>query len=191
MSVQFLKPKYITKKINGVDIKFYAIPARMLFKLQDVATPVLNSMIALFKDRSDDSGRVMQDFTAGAEAGSKTEIMPVTLEIARYRDQHTHETLAKLISALTHPEAKLILGELLMSSMREEFKPKPSGFSDADILALVDAPDFDVDTLTALLGGVLEASKGMLGPLGHLAETVLKTVKARIGDVVQSASQTE
>lgn len=193
MTLQFLNPSFVTKEVNGDTIRFYAIPTSVLFRLHGLAAPIVNALTTLFKDGTSDVGRTIQEYEGDSDsgAGSRTEILPVSLEHAKYRDTAAREAVEALIGALTKDTTKLLIGDMVMSSMRDHFKRPKGGFPDPYILEFIDNSDLDVITLSHLLMGVLDASKGMLGPLGETAATMIRVLKLRLSSAAAALTVAE
>lgn len=191
MSVQFLKPKFIVREVNEKKLHFYSPPVLTILKLSDFATPLSHALIAVFQDVETDQGRVTQDYqTPDGEQGSKTAFEPLTVDLARYRDGSRRDAITKLIGSLTSTEARLMLGEVIMESLREEFERPKGGFTDEQVTEFIQDPDLDGATAVDLLSGVMEASKGIFGPFAEAATAVVEMFKTRVAAVIQ-ATKTE
>jgi len=188
MSVQFLKPKFIVKEVNEKKLHFYAPPVLTILKLSDFATPLTHALVAVFQDTNGDQGRVTQDYqTPDGEQGAKTSLEPLSVDLARYRDGSRRDAISKLIGGLTSPEARLMLGEVIMESLREEFTRPKGGFTPEQVKEFIENPDLDGSTAVDLLSGVMEASKGIFGPFAEAATAVVEMLKTRVGAVVEAA----
>ena len=186
MTRDFLKPKFIEREVNGTPLKFYSLPVSILFKIRDVATPVIKALVTVFKDTGEDAGRILQNYDnpRDGESGNRTEIMPISVDVARFRDVAIKESLTSLIEGLSNDTTRLLLGEVIMSSLRDTFERPKKGFSVEDIRTFMDDPNFDVETMTSLLTGTLEASKGMLGPLGQSVIEMFQVIKVKAAALV-------
>lgn len=188
MSVQFLKPKFISREVNGEKLHFYSPPVLTILKLSDFATPLTQALVTVFQDVEGDQGRVTQDYqTPDGEQGAKTSLEPLSVDLARYRDGSRRDAITRLVGSLTSPEARLMLGEIIMESLREDFERPKGGFKPDQIKEFIENPDLDGSTAVDLLGGVMEASKGIFGPFAEAATAILDMLKARVEDVVTAA----
>lgn len=179
----FLRPKFVEKQINDQPVRFYAIPYATFSDLQDSATDLVQGIVMVFRDRGIEGGTRSEKMQDLAEGGivEKTEILPVGVDLAKYRDAHLREAISRLTGELSSPKVKTSLAKAVMSSMRDVFGKGP--YSDEDANEFLNNPDLDVETLTSLVTGMVEASRGMLGPLAPMAGKIWALVKARIEEL--------
>jgi hypothetical protein len=180
-NLAFLNPKFIEKEINGSTLRFYAIPLAILFRLTDGAAPILSNLMPLFQDTSKDAGRTHKTFnTEEGEGGGASEYLPISVDLARYRDNRLQSTIEAALKALSAEPTRALLGEVIMSSLRDVFPRTKGALTPESVKEFINNPDLDVTTTVALFTGTMEASKGMLGPLGETAASFLRVAKVGV-----------
>jgi hypothetical protein len=165
----FLTPKYEVQEVAGRKVNFYAVSMRSAFKLRCIANPLARALTTLFQSPKRDAKTTLRNF-GGATLGSETEMEPTSASIIELRSKQRLAAIEELIGALTSDENALILGELLMDSMREDFD-RTAPFTPERVQTFLD--DLDVVSFKDCLLGVAAANKKVFGPLGKQMATAM------------------
>lgn len=166
----FLSPKCVSHKVGTGEfeqsINFYPVSVRVAFRLKTMAKPLAQAINTLFSEGKNDTGQTTR--TSVDPDGSRYEetvLEGVNPELAKYRDDRRDKAIAEIIEAFTDPKNQMVVSELLMDSMRDDFPRKPSA---EDINGFIES--LSVDVLMQMLMGVAKANFGVLE--GKLAEAV-------------------
>lgn len=180
MKPSFLTPTFEAHEVGGDTYNFWPVSLRVLFKLRCVATPLAKSLSTLFSVRERDTITESHDWTdvETGERGSTTKLLPASTELSEALHKRRTAAIEELVIALTERSNLLIVGEIIMDSMREDFPRNPSK---EQIAAFVDDEGMNVPTISALLVGVAKANKKVFGPLADtVSASLAKVVKEKV-----------
>ena len=168
----FISPRFEEHAIDGVTLRFYPVSVGLAFKLRDLAKPVAAAMAVLFADEKRDQGTVnrtipseFKNADGSVAMGSEFIMEPSAPSVIEKRTDRRSKAVADAIDALTCDSSRLLLGEIIMDSLRDEF---PRGSKDNPPVAEF-MSQLSCTALPQLLLGVVKANKEVLGPLGEAA----------------------
>lgn len=173
----FLTPNYIERTIGDQTFRFYPVSVVTAFKLRRIAKPLSKALSNLFTSKDRDFGTVHRKLKEGDE---ETIVEALTPAMAKTRVEQKGEAMQELVEALTSDENIEVLGELIISSLRETFPPGDKANPPArEFVSTLPLP-----RLVDLLWGVALANKDVLGPLTDrlhgLFSQIGEKVKARV-----------
>jgi len=164
----FLTPTFITHKVAEQELHFYPISVKFVFELKMLGKPMAQALAVLFTNKDSDTGATTQSIE-NSKAGVKeikTIVEPITVEIAVYRSNQKQEAFEALFDALTNQDNGMLLGRMLMDSLREMFDDKEREDRNR-ALELVKC--MDLTTLRDMITGLVKANAKVLGPLEDMA----------------------
>jgi hypothetical protein len=187
----FRERHFVEHEVCGQRLRFYPNRVGLLHDLAEVSKPVASALAALFSDRSQDAGMEEKISQQGDIIVKESVMQAVSAEIVTLRSKERDGAIDALLTAVSDPRNRLLLGRLLMDSLREEFpyhaeRPavdveeflygdgKPDGY-----------PGLDIPALTAMIGGWIKANAKQFGKVG---EQVAAELAGRIGGVRVSPS---
>jgi hypothetical protein len=178
----FFTQNSVLRTIGDRQYRFYPIGIKTTFKLKSVAKQ-LGKAFATFTTSTDRDSHV-QESVLTREDGSQrvAEDWGITPEMASLRLEQQTEAISDLIEAFAKEEHMAILAEIIMSSLRDEDfdGARPEQFLDSITL----------DILPDLLFGVVEANKGVLGPLSKMLQTKMQQNPSEEKEKQPDSSQT-
>lgn len=188
----FLVPEGITREVAGQKIVFFPVSVNALLQLQALARPLASALNVLFSDTSGDAKQERKTFVqrpATTERPAKdaqpldpieehtsTSIDAVSTDLVKFRATQREAAIDRLITALSQEESQVAIGKLLMSSMRNDFPSDPSAEDAREFMAQLPLPH-----LKECVFGLLEANKGVLGPLAGRLSPMLAGVAPLAG----------
>ncbi len=174
----FCKKQKITKRIQGEDVTFYAIPMGTILKFKHTAEKASGFVASLFTDTSKDvstetfSGpSEIKDGTGDAYINTQTATKEISASLASLRHKQKMDSIEGLVKSLFASEAQDLLVEIIIKSASDTF-------TEADAKDITEK--MDSGTFIQFLLGAFEASKegyaglgkslSLLGNLGKLKE---------------------
>ncbi len=188
----FRERHFVEHAVCGQALRFYPNRVGLLHDLAEVSKPVASAIAALFADRSTDAGFNEKVSQQGDIIVKETTAQAASPEVLLLRAKERDGAIEALLTAVADPRNRLLLGRLLMDSLREEFpyhgeRPaidveeflygdgKPDGY-----------PGLDVPALTAAIGGWIKANAKQFGKVG---EQIAAEIQGRFGGAVASPSR--
>lgn len=162
-------PSYYEHKVNNQLQRFYPVSVGLLFKLRRTASNVIKAISDMFVSVASDSKRI-DSTTTGRDVERTIVVEPITLEMAKYRDQQKSEAWSKIIESITDEETMSLLAEIIMDSMREVFAegaPNPAEF----------LKETKLPTLVQMVVGVAKGNQDVFGPLASKVGSVLSNLE--------------
>lgn len=166
----FLKPKYVTHEVNGVELRFYPMTLSLVIRLRAVGEPILRMMSHLQERLLSKKNLFGQSFVDTSDAGGfrriENTLQPITADLFDRQRKEAQETVEQIIKTTFNEDTPLLLAEVCVDSLREEYQDrKPGGRVDEDALQEM-FRDLDIGTLAQMLIGVGRANRKALGPFG-------------------------
>jgi hypothetical protein len=196
--VAFLEAsKSIDKKINDETVTFYEISAGKIFDLKNLAGPIGRLIDAMQKNQNSIASKTSRYGAGGDEpAGEIIELKAIEPKLEEQQALRRQRAITELIDTLTDDKNVRVLGEIIMDSMKDIF---PRGSADnppgSEFIKSVSLP-----ALGQLISGVIEANKGVFGPLGgkivsqiesKLDETLAERGVAEVAGTITPANPSE
>jgi len=160
----FLSPTFVEHEVQGTKLHFYPISVKFIFELKTLGKPIAQALATLFSDKENDTGTTIknvEDSKKGLKE-NETVIVPVSVEIAVLRDQQKQGAFEALFEALSEQDNAMLLGRMLMDSLREDFNDTER--EDRN-LALDFIKDMDFAVLRDMITGLVKSNAKVLGPL--------------------------
>lgn len=170
----FLAPTYEVSLVQNESVRFYSISVGMAFKLRNAGKSLAKALALLFTDTKKDAGSVYRKFE-GDSIGFESINDPITEKMAVLRSNQQSQAVQDVVDALTDPENVTLIGEIILSSLRDTFKDSDDRPTAQEFMAELPLP-----VLTDMLLGVAKANKRVLGPLGQTLSDLWPEVQALI-----------
>jgi hypothetical protein len=174
----FRQSQFVDHEVQGSKLRFYPNRIRVLHVLADVSRPVAAALASLFADQSRDSALNEKTMTEGETLIRESSVAAVSVDTIKMRAKEREDAIAKLVDAVSDKRNRLLIGQLLMDSLREEFpahtdRPVPEVeeflYGDGEGYEGIDLP-----TMGEMLTGWIKANSKVFGPVGE-------QVAARLG----------
>jgi len=171
----------VSVNINGEDVTFHEISAGKIFKLKGLASP-LGKLVDTFRRNEANVSSKSSKYAGqdGEPGGEIMEIMAIDPKLEEQQSKRRQYAIQEFIEALTDSQNIGALGEIIMDSMKDIFprgdRDNPPG---SEFIQNVPLP-----VLGQMIGGVIRANEGVLGPLG-------KTVRERLDQKLRDATLAE
>jgi len=183
----------VEQEVCGQTFRFFPNRIGLLHELADVAKPIAGALSVFFADHSADIGTVMENMTdASGVTISKTTIQPMSPETMKARGDERQTAITTLLESISDPRNRLLLGRLLMDSLREQFDYKNDrSAAEVEEFLLGDGQDYmglDLPALTGMLQGWIKANAKVFGAAA--GEQVAAAVRERLSGL-QTNSQSE
>lgn len=183
----FRTKHYIEHDVCGTTMRFYPNRMALLSEVRDLSAPVAKAISVLFADESRDSGTAVKRHREGEFYMEDITTEPISEEMATYRQNERERAIETIFNTLADKRSVIVLGRLLMDSLRDEFPYK----SDRDALEVEEFlygeegsdseyRGIDMPTLVALFGGWLKANQKVFGDTG---ERMVGVVRRRLEDL--------
>jgi len=189
---------FITETVCGSEIKFFPTRYAALGDLAKISKPMATALTTLFVESGREEAvttKNMKDIE-GFES-SEVSVQAITPELALHKSQERKNAVETIFSCIEDVNNRLILGKLLMDSMREEF-PYKHDRSPKEVIEWLEGSGkdddeytgIDIPTLTLLIGGFIKANAKSFGPQG---ESLVGAVKAKLSVLRENSpsAQTE
>lgn len=184
----------VDHSVNGQMLTFRPLSFAICLEMKEFLEPLASALAILMAPPNRDIKTVKQDthgFTRDdnrlASAESFVAFEPLSLEMARYRDEQRTQAIRQLGEALTKKSTQITVSRIILNSLRGSIEGvdgrNPSPDDCAEFLQ-----DVDLDSLGQLLEGVLQANKRLFGPLGGQAKDMLSRALKTAG---QSFAQSD
>jgi len=171
----FLSPTFISHKVGDKELHFYPISVKFIFELKMLGKPIAQALTSLFINKENDTGATTQSVEDSKKGYKeiKTTVDPITVEVAILRTSQKQEVFETLFEAISNQDNGMLLGRMLMDSLREDFDKKER--EDRN-LALEFIQLMDLATLKDMILGLVKANSKVLGPLESMAAQFSKTI---------------
>jgi len=174
----FKTPTFHTAEVNGEERHFYAASYGTSMKLKELAKPVVAAIATLLSDNPSDVGLIKNEvLTETSELETNTAYQPIAPELARLRSQERGEAFNKLCDALFLEGNRVVLCELIVDSLQEEFPERKKGMVRGEDIEWLQE-NCDLPTFMAMLKGVAFANANTFGPLAQRLTLAAKKFQA-------------
>lgn len=166
----FLTAKSIDHEVGGRTLKFYPISGAMLFQLREIAQPLVDLLLDIFKNDQDNSITEKQLQVDGSFTAEKV-VEAIDPELAKVRYDKRRETVEALVNGVFGNEIRDLFFKLVMDSLRETFdrseEGDPKNWPSPEELS----KQIPATNMFDLAMGLFKANKGIIGPfLGNLQQ---------------------
>lgn len=185
----FLSPKFEELDLGDRTIKFFPISASLLFQLKPIAAPILKAILEVMSSNVNDVSIEERSTHSATEGmtGNERIISAIAPELVRTRAELQSKSIDACLETLMSESSRLIVGRLLMDSMREEPGMGPAAARNATkVGAFVDS--IDAPTMVRMFVALSKANEEVLAPfMGAIpAQTA-----ARIKSAMSAAQPTK
>lgn len=179
----FRGKRFVEHEIEGTVFRFYPNRIALLEEAASLSQPIADALLTLLSGTKDsDAGSKFTRQTEGQFVREDSEVPAVTVEVLEYRKRERREALDKAFGTLADPRSRLLLGKLLMDSLRDEFEFKSDrtvseveeflyGDGEGDYVGL------DTPALIGFLTGWMKANARVFGSTG---ESLVGLAKKRL-----------
>lgn len=203
--LNFGEPTCVTCKVGESDIDFYPVSVGMMFKLRRLAKPLAQAISVLTAGGAKDTGQIYRQVgdpvrdadgkpiivgegdSATTIRDTETIAEAITPELAELRSKQKTEAVESLVSACMDEDNLVIIGSIIMDSMRIPNADRPPAKEFINSIPTDKLPD--------LILGVGKANKGVFGPLaGKLSPLFTRAQQAldeRLSDENEEQSKSE
>jgi hypothetical protein len=181
--MSLFRSKTITSTVSGTEVEFWSLSFPVMFQLKSAVGPVSKVVMNLFRGGKNDVSRFQED--SRDKDGAPVRVvqeMAISPEMARMRTEQINKTIQEALDGLFADQNRLLIGKVMMDSMRGICPRKPDNKQIEDFLA-----DLDLGQVVEILQGVAKANAEVFGPL---VRTWLNQAAALLRDRVSSASPT-
>jgi len=194
---------FVEREIDGRTFRFYSNRIALLEELAEVSKPVGLAISSLL-DRDETRNvttenfkeKVRKDLRANTETADstidRTIVAAPTPEISRHRRQERESAVNQILGAVASKPNRILLGKLLMDSLREEFDYDPARKTDqVEEFLYGDGESYEglsLPMLVQLCQGWLAANAKVFGDLG---EKVTAMVKEKLAELQTPPPTTE
>lgn len=194
----------IEKTIDDRQFKFYSNRIALLEELAEVSKPVGLAIAALLdKDETRNvtteqfADKVRKDPKTGVETSEnsiqRTIIGARTPETSAHIRQEREDAINSILGAIASKPNRVLLGRLLMDSLRDEFPYKKDGYSAAEVEEFLYGDDagyegLSLPMLVQLCQGWLAANAKVFGDLGEKVTAMVKEKLAELQTPPQAPS---
>lgn len=193
----------VEHEVNGNQLRFYPNRMGLLTELAEMSKPIAHALLTLFGEARSDSTSVSEsykdkprkDLKTGVETSEsvvdKITVEAVSPEIADHRRKERQGAIDELLDGFSSVRNKLLLGALIMDSLRDDFpykKDRPA--IEIEEFLYGDKGDYtgiDAPMLVQLVAGWLKANSKVFGPAG---EQVAELVRGKLA-ALQNRSVSE
>lgn len=188
----FRGKRHVEHEVEGQTFNFYPNRIALLQEAAELSQPVAEALMTLMHGpKESDNGSKFTRQNDGDFSREDTEVEPPSVELLEYRRKERADALSAIFGALGDKRSRLMLGKLLMDSLRDEFKfdqERSTGeveeflYGDGDQYEGIDTP-----TLMAFLSGWMKANARVFGKSG---ESLVGLVRKKL-DNLQDVSLSE
>lgn len=158
------KSKSVMSKVGDQDVEFFSLSFPVLFAMKSAVGPVAKVLGNLFRPATNDVGRFQEDTRDPKNGGPVrvTQQQPISLELAKFRSEQSTKNMHEAIEAIFADQNRLLIGRILMDSMRGICPRKPEPKAIEEFLA-----DLDLGIVVEMVQGVVKANAEVFGPLAQ------------------------
>lgn len=164
----------VEHKVGDETFRFSPNRIGLFRELRDLSAPVTEALTILFADKSRDSGSSVKSVNDGKDffqEDCSTE--PITVEMAKFRSTEQCEAIEKLVNTIADERNQILIGRLLMDSLRGDF-PYARSRSTKDVEEFLygtedddDWTGLDMPTMVELVIGWIKANAKVFGSSGE------------------------
>jgi hypothetical protein len=186
--MSLFKNKTVTSKVSDVEVEFWSCSFPVLFKLKSAVGPISKLVMNLFRGSKHDVSRFQEDSrNKEGQPVRVTQEMAISPEMVKVKADHTNKLLQEALDGLWSDQNRLLIGIVLMDSMRSHCPRKPDTKAIEEFLA-----DLDLGQIIEMLQGVAKANAEVFGPLVRKWLTEAATLlRARVSSVSPISSESE
>lgn len=180
----FRQKVHVEREVQGTTFRFYPNRVRLLPELAEVSKPIAQALGVLFDDRSRDNAVREKRMVQGDTTIVESVVDGITVEVSRARAETRRKAIDDIVEAASDARNRLMLGRLLMDSLRDEFAYHPERPAE-DVEQWLDGdgkdyPGVDLPLLAELVQGWIAANAKVFGTQG---EKLVAEVRGRLGDL--------
>lgn len=169
----------IDKKINDETVTFYEISAGKIFDLKNLAGPIGRTIDAFQRNQNNISSKTSRYGEVGEDPGGEViELMAIDPKLEDQQAKRRQHAITELVDTLTDDKNIRTVGEIIMDSMKDIF---PRGDSEnppgSEFIKSMPLP-----VLAQMVSGVIEANKGVFGPLGG---RIVSQIEDKLNETIQ------
>lgn len=175
--MSMFKSKSVISKVGDTDVEFFSLSFPTLFAMKSAVGPIAKVLSGIFSGRGL-TGRFEQ--TKDGETIINQQAL--TPEMFKLRAEQSAATMRDAVEAIFSDQNRLLVGRILMDSMRglPQCPRKPSVPQIEEFLA-----DLDLGQIIEMLNGVAKANAEVFGPL---VQGWLRKAQSQLRDRALSAS---
>lgn len=179
-----LAPTFVEREIQGNIFRFYTVSVSAATRLAPAISRMIGHLSVLIGGNPEaDQGRTLKDYEApSGEKVQETVVEPINPALAKLRLEQRKAAMEGAVEALLDPKTRMVLGELLMDSLRDDFA-RNARRDTALVGEFVDS--MDVPTLLEFVKGLAEANIGVFGDLG---KGLRRALQARADELLAKAN---
>jgi len=172
-----LRKKAVLQTIGGQSFNFYPVRIGKIItgEMRAIVTPITNALSAIMSAKAQDQ-EVLEEISPDGTVSRAQR--PVSPEMARYRADKRESTYAAAVEAIFNDEARMLVGRIIMDSLRDDCPAKPT---DEQVTQFVDADEMDLPTFVEFIKGLMAANTSLFGDLG-------KMLRERINEMMTSVA---
>ena len=178
----FRERHYVDHDVCGRSLRFYPNRIGLLHELAEVSRPLARALSTLFDDRSGDAAVSTKHMKQGDTEIKESTVQALSPELLLARAGEREKAISSLIDAVADRRMRLVVGRLLMDSLRDDFSydreraaDQVEEFLDGDGK---DYPGLDTPALVAMVSGWVRANSKVFGDAG---ERVAALARERLG----------
>jgi hypothetical protein len=181
--MSLFKSKTVFSQVSDQQVEFWSCSFPVLFQLKSAVGPISKAVMSLFKGNRNDVSRFQEDTKNKDGTPSRViQEMAITPEMAKVRAEQSNKAIQEALDGIFADQNRLLIGKVLMDSMRGVCKRKPTVPEIEEFLA-----DLDFGIIVEMLTGVAKANAEVFGPL---VRTWLKQAASLLRERVSSVSPT-
>lgn len=193
----FRDKRYIEADVAGRTFRFYPNRMALLTEARNLSAPVAKSIATLMASKSSDDRGLKTVRQGDNEFQSEdTTIDAVSLEMATFRAKERDDAIGALFDTAGDVRTQLLLGMLIMDSLRDEFPyatDRPTADVEEFLFGSGNSDDeytgLDAPAMVDLFKGWMQANAKVFGSSG---EKMVGALKSKAADLVtEHLSETE
>jgi len=176
--MSMFKSKSVMSKVGDQDVEFFSLSFPVLFQLKSAVGPV-SKLLSGFGRASNDVAKITQ----GEGADKIVQEQAITPEMAKVRADLKAKALQEAMDGIFADQNRLLIGRVLMDSMRSSQPRKPTVEQIELFLA-----DLDLGQIIDMLQGVVKANAAVFGPLAQaLGAQIRNLLRAQASSVLPTS----
>jgi hypothetical protein len=159
--MSMFKSKSVTSKVGDQDVEFFSLSFPVLFALKSAVGPISKLLSSFFRSTRHDVGR-FEEHTRDKDGAPVKVIQQqaISPEMAKLRAEQSAKAMQEALDGLFADQNRLLIGRILMDSLRGMQPRKPTPEQIENFLA-----ELDLGQVVELLQGVAKANAEVFGPL--------------------------
>lgn len=161
--MSMFRSKSVTSKVGDSDVEFFSLSFPVLFAMKSAVGPIAKVLANVFGSKKGFVSRMEQ--IAKDELGAPLRIVQeqaMTPDMAKLRAEQARATMQEAVEAIFADSNRLLIGRILMDSMRGICPRRPDTKQIEEFLA-----DLDLGQVIEMISGVVKANAEVFGPLGQ------------------------